>query len=304
MNIERIAATARQFHASCRAPLGFAFADLESGETIAINGDVPFPTASAFKLFVLAELFRAAEAGECSLNERMVLRSELKSSGSGIMGLLDSGLAPTLKDLATLMIIISDNTATDMLMARLGKESIRRNVLDALGFVHTRCELNCSELVDRCYQMNGKSKGEILSSRSFFGPTTRDNEYFRCTAAENNQSSPLEMLRMLKLIYRGEWVSRAACDGMLAIMKASQTNRRIPRLLPPGTVVAHKTGTLDRLAVDAGIVCTPKGDYAISLFYNGNLASQADYDADFRRSVGDDLLAELSRAVYEAYTEE
>ena len=303
MNIEKIAAAANAFHAASRAPLGFAFLDLQSGERFAIHGDEPFPTASAFKLFVLAELFRAVEAGECALDERLELSEESKSIGSGVMVLMDGGLRPTLKDLATLMIIISDNTATDMLMARLGKENIRRNVPDALGFVHTRCDLCCSELIDRCYQMGGKSKQEIMASRGFFGPANGDNEYFRCTAAENNQSSPLEMLHMLELIYKGQWVSRKACDGMLSILKACQTNRRIPRLLPVGTVVAHKTGTLDRLAVDAGIVYTPKGDYALSLFYNGNLASKADYEADFRRSVGEDLLAELSLAVYEAYME-
>lgn len=304
MSVAAVAAVGERFQKEIRAPLGFAFADLRSGERVAFRGEEAFPTASAFKVFVLAELFRAAEAGDCALDERVELTEAGKCIGSGVMALMDGGLRPTLKDLATLMIIISDNTATDLLMARLGKENIRKNVIESLGFRQNRCDLTCEELVSRCYQMGGLSKQEVMASRGFFGPAQPDNEYFRCTAAENNQASPLEMLRLMELVYRGEWVSRRACDGMLAILKACQTNRRIPRHLPIGTVVAHKTGTLDRLAVDAGIVYTPKGDYALSLFYNGNLAPRADYDANVRRTVGDDVLADISLAVYEAYMED
>ena len=303
MSIAAVAAAAERFQRESSAPLGFAFADLQSGERVAFRGEEPFPTASAFKVFVLAELFRAAEAGDCALDERLELTEECKSIGSGVMVLMDGGLRPTLKDLATLMIIISDNTATDLLMTRLGKDNIRKNVIEALGFRQSRCDLSCKELVSHCYQMGGLSKQEVLASRGFFGPAQPDNEYFRCTAAKNNQASPLELLRLMELVYRGEWVSRRASDGMLAILKACQTNRRIPRLLPVGTVVAHKTGTLDRLAVDAGIVYTPKGNYALSLFYNGNLAPKADYDANIYRTVGDDVLADLSLAVYNAYME-
>ena len=304
MSVAAVAAVGERFQKEIRAPLGFAFADLRSGERVAFRGEEAFPTASAFKVFVLAELFRAAEAGDCALDERVELTEAGKCIGSGVMALMDGGLRPTLKDLATLMIIISDNTATDLLMARLGKENIRKNVIESLGFRQNRCDLTCEELVSRCYQMGGLSKQEVMASRGFFGPAQPDNEYFSCTAAENNQASPLEMLRLMELVYRGEWVSRRACDGMLAILKACQTNRRIPRHLPIGTVVAHKTGTLDRLAVDAGIVYTPKGDYALSLFYNGNLAPRADYDANVRRTVGDDVLADISLAVYEAYMED
>ena len=91
---------------------------------------------------------------------------------------------------------------------------------------------------------------------------------------------------------------------MLDIMKRCQTNTRIPKNLPDGTVVAHKTGTLDKLNVDIGIVYTPKGDYILCMFYNGNLAAKDDYDANFRGRVGDTYLADLSGEIYKAYMED
>ena len=91
---------------------------------------------------------------------------------------------------------------------------------------------------------------------------------------------------------------------MLKIMKACQTNTRIPKLLPLGTPVAHKTGTLDKLMVDGGIVYTPKGDYILCLFYNGPLASREDYDKNYLGRDGEQYLAELSREIYDAYMED
>ena len=82
-------------------------------------------------------------------------------------------------------------------------------------------------------------------------------------------------------------------------MKSCQTNSRIPRYLPIGVDVAHKTGTLDKLNADIGIVYTPAGDYILCLFYNGNLASEEDYAAN----AGDDYLADLSKEIFEAYME-
>ena len=86
-------------------------------------------------------------------------------------------------------------------------------------------------------------------------------------------------------------------------LKKCATNSRIPAQLPNGVPVAHKTGSLDRLANDAGIVFTAKGDYVLVMLYNGNLADEKEYRNDERHRFANDLMSLLSRVVYDAYLE-
>jgi len=300
MNFEKIASIAQRYQENTTAPLGFVFKDLKTGKLIAHRGEEAFPTASAYKLYILAELFRKVYAGECSLDDRIPMTEEVKSPGSGVLQCLGAGLNPTLRDYATLMMIISDNTATDVLFNFLGRDNIKKNVIDALGLEKTKCDWGCRDLLDRYYSMNGRSFAEIWAENGNKRPSYRNVKWYKCITEENNQTAPIEAMKMLELVYRGEWVSPEASEGMLGIMKECQTNTRIPRYLPIGVSVAHKTGTLDKLNVDIGIVYTAVGDYILCLFYNGNLANEADYDAN----AGDDYLADLSKEIYGAYMEE
>lgn len=300
MNFEKIASIAQRYQENTSAYFGFAFKDLNTGKVIDHHGDEAFPTASSYKLFVLAELFRKVHTGECSLLDRIPLTEEVKSEGSGVLQCLGAGLNPTLKDYATLMMIISDNTATDVLFNFLGRDNIKKNVIDALGLEKTKCDWGCKDLLDHYYSMNGRTFAEIWAENGNKRPSYRNVEWYKCITEENDQTAPLEAMKMLELVYRGEWVSKEASEGMIAIMKECQTNSRIPRHLPIGVDVAHKTGTLDRLNADIGIVYTAKGDYILCLFYNGNLANEEDYAAN----AGDDYLAALSKEIYEAYMEE
>ena len=84
-------------------------------------------------------------------------------------------------------------------------------------------------------------------------------------------------------------------------MKRCHTNSRIPRHLPKGTEVAHKTGTMDKVANDVGVVYTDKGDYLLCMFYNGNTATREEYDANIKGRLSDNLLADISRDIYAEY---
>ena len=88
---------------------------------------------------------------------------------------------------------------------------------------------------------------------------------------------------------------------MLDILKKCQTNTRIPKFLPPSVDVAHKTGTLDCLCNDVGIVYTSKGDYLLAMFYNGNVATMEEYAQNDRGRNSDALLADISGEIYEEY---
>jgi len=303
MNLKAIQEIATNLPCRTTAPIGFAFRDLQTGECISCNGDRPFPTASMYKLYILAELFRQTAEGKYRLSDRIPLTAERKSIGSGVLKNLDAGLPLTLKDYATLMMIISDNSATNVLFHLVGRENIRRNVLEPLNLIHTKCDFDCSVLIDRYYCLNGGSVADLRAKNGGILPSFRNHDYYACTTADNNQTAPMEAAKMLELLYRGEWVGPDASSQILEIMKLCQTNRRIPRHLPATVPVAHKTGTLDRECIDAGIVYTPKGDYILCLFYNGNLASEDEYARNAGGVIGEDLLAQISKEVYDAYME-
>ena len=300
---ESILEIARQSAASSTGKLGFAFLDLTTGESCSLNGGDLFPAASVFKIYVLAELFRQIGDGRFKLSDRFPLKPEYKSEGSGLLYLMDDGLQPTLRDYALLMMTISDNSAADFLFRLVGQEQIQRHVLDALSLKMTKCDLTCDELVTRCY---GLEPGMTLEDLANLGPVSYyRSPYYLCTAERNDVTSPLDTLRLMEHYYRGTWCDRDACDTILGIMKECQTNSRIPRYLPKNTDVAHKTGSLDRIENDVGIVYTPRGNYIISLFYNGHLGTVEEYEnANYRGYFGDELLARLSRSVYDCFIAE
>ena len=301
MSISEISRVIEEFRSRTTAPVGILFRDLQSGETVAHNGDRPFPTASMYKLYILAELYRKAYAGECALSDRILLEDSMRSIGSGVLKNLEAGASLTLKDYAMLMMNLSDNTATNVLFRYLGRDSIRKNVIEAVGLSSTKCDFDCTELIDRYFDLNGKSIVQLRKENGGELPNYRNSPYYSCDTEDNNQTSCFDAALMYEMIYRGEWVSREACDEMLEILKLCQTNGRIPYDLPQTVSVAHKTGTLDRLCVDTGIVYAPGGDYILCLFYNGNLGSEEEYKRNDRGRVGESYLADLSAGIYEAY---
>ncbi|MGH2614774.1 MAG: serine hydrolase, partial [Thermomicrobiales bacterium] len=100
--------------------IAFAAANLATGEEVARNAERPMPTASVFKLPLLAEVYRQVNAGDLDLDERVTLRAEDVVMGSGILRDFGPGLQPTLRDLAMMMIVVSDNSATNLLLDRVG----------------------------------------------------------------------------------------------------------------------------------------------------------------------------------------
>lgn len=301
MNTEKVREIIKEFQARSSAPIGVAVKDLRTGKTVSYNGDMVFPTASTFKVYILAELFRKIAAGECSLDETIVLTEEMKSLGSGVLANLSAGISLTLKDYAVLMMIISDNTATNILFDFVGGgEAIRRSVLEPLGLNATKCDMDCSTMIDSYYEMNGRSFTQMMMDYKGVQPSYCGSAWYKCTTEQNDCTTPLEILKMFEILYDGEWVDAGTSAQMLDIMKQCQTNSRIPKYLPPYTTIAHKTGTIDRFCADAGIVYSKSGDYIVTLFYNGNLADQEDYDKDPLVEFGDHLLALLSKEIYKA----
>jgi len=292
MNLQAIRAIAEQYQSKTTGVLGVAFTDLKTGEGFTINGSKELPAASTFKVFLLAEFLRQCEEGTFALTDRHELKAEFISPGSGILRELQPGLNLTLLDYARLMMMLSDNTATDYLYHLTGRDNIQKNVIEGFGLDRTKCDYPCKELIHICYDPSKKLPGE---SRWL------NTEAFLCTTDRNDSTSPENMEKMLHMAYDKTLFSPWVSEQMVDIMKRCQTNSRIPKHLPSGIEVAHKTGTMDKVANDCGIVYTPKGDYILCLFYNGNAATPEEYDSNLKGSFSDTLLAELSRDIFTEY---
>jgi len=132
-----------------------------------------------------------------------------------------------------------------------------------------------------------------------------NNPWFRCETEIGDCTSPRDMITMLRALHDGTLLGREASDRMLALMKPNPARARIGKYLPVGVPVCRKTGTLHRgLCNDTGIVYTPKGDYALMIFYNGNLGTPEEYDSPLLNVRCDELLARISKAVWEIVNEE
>jgi beta-lactamase class A len=219
--------------------------NLATGEEVMIDPDRPFPAASTFKIPVMVEVFRQAELGLLNLDERLPLQKSDLVKGSGVLRSLASGLAPTIHDLLMLMIIVSDNTATNMLIDRVG------GVAPINQTMHDRLGLNSIQ----------------IRNRIDFDLIEDDNSALAVAA-------PLDLMKLCELMARGELISASASHGMMAIMREQHHRNQFPRYLnynqyaPELSVeqtlwIANKTGSLPGMRADAGVIGMP-GDVQLA----------------------------------------
>ncbi len=212
----------------------------DSGERVELDADELFPAASVIKVPLLAALYAARDTGLVSLDEVRELRAEDVVGGSGVLLELHPGLPLTLEDLARLMIVVSDNTATNMLIDRLGVPFIE-GFLESNGFRRIR-------LQRRLFDMEARAQG-------------RDNLIAAGDVAE-----------LLCRLHAGDLppLSPASCEECLSIMRRQQHREKLPALLPSGAVVASKPGGLEDVTHDCGLVITESGKaYAAAILCAG-----------------------------------
>ena len=182
--------------------MGLGFCDLKSGETVFVNGDRLFPTASVYKIFILCELALWEKEGRLDLEKKIVLLDKDKIGGSGTLRNEPEGTEHTMKEYVDLMMQISDNTATDYLVRMVGKEAIYRDVIYPLGLEKTSIDLACEGLLKKYYAnpsgrfpdpKSGKERGNY-----------RLGSYFTCEEKRNNVSTPREMVHVMRSLYEGK----------------------------------------------------------------------------------------------------
>ncbi|MEA2785490.1 MAG: beta-lactamase class [Candidatus Eremiobacteraeota bacterium] len=219
---------------SMRAPghVGIAVQDVLTGVTTGYNAGAEMPAASTIKIPVMVEVFRQLGTGKFALYTRVKLRRSDKDSGSGDLYRGRVGTSYPVSRLLELMIDVSDNTATNMLIRLVGRTHINQE-MEELGLTHTRLT-------------------DFIRSE---GPHIR----------WALRSSPADMAHLLRKMARKQLIDEWSSGEMLTILRGQQHNSLLPEPLPEGTDIAHKTGTLHDTLNDVGIVFEGSDPYVIAV---------------------------------------
>ena len=213
------------------------FYDLNKNNGFSVNGDKKVLSASMIKLLILAELMKKIFENKFSLSDTVMMANFMKIEGDGVLKELNTGHHFTLKELATLMIIVSDNQATNILIDFLGMENINQ-----LGK-----ELDLKE---------------TFLGRKMMDAEARKKGYDNYTCAD-------DISLLLKLIYQEKLINKEASQLMLDILLRQQQGERLQRYLPSDIKIAHKCGDLDNLENDGGIIWLGGKAYILVILTNG-----------------------------------
>lgn len=222
--------------------------NLDTGASFGLGENERVRTASTIKVPIMVGAFAAVAEGRARWDEELTLREADKVGGSGVLRELSDGLRLPLRDLVHLMIVVSDNTATNLLLDRITGDAVNRE-MKKLGLAETR--------VLRKILGGGKDVKAVPTGWTEAGRNP-ENQRFGIGV-----STPREMVLLLEKIERGEVVSAEASRQMIEILKRQQYRDGIGRRLA-GLEVASKSGALDRLRSDVGIVYAPGGRLAIA----------------------------------------
>ncbi len=298
---------------------------LTTGEEASVRGDERFESASTIKVAILAHLYRMADAGEIDLNERVELRRSDLVGGSGIFRYKGVGINPSIRDLITEMIITSDNTATDMLLRRIGGVNPVNDFLRESGFEALRVNHTVSSYFRSLYERIAPSVSltredvfALCCANTILGnvPSLSDRrdrltrEIERSAAARGPQettgllhpeenwfgrATPREMGQLLERIHTCTIASEESCEEMRRILRNTQASGTAiagALAIHLSVPVGHKTGATTGVTNDVGIVYARSGPIVMA-FYNKEIVST--------RAVVEIRMGEVARMVVEYF---
>lgn len=218
--------------------MGIYVKDLTSGQTFSVNPDTIFPQASSIKIPLLIELMRQAQSGKINLNARVDIHRDALVGGSGVLQFFsDNGSSISIHDLAILMILLSDNSATNLLIDRVGMNSVN-SMLDGLGLHNTR-----------------------LARKMIDIPAEQ--------ADRENHSTPREMAALIEQLYAGKLLDAEHTKATLEILEYPKESP-LRAGVPENITVAEKPGSLNGAQCDSGIVLLEGRPYIISVMTTYN----------------------------------
>ncbi len=245
---------------------------LDTGETYRFNAETPMPTASLIKFPIMIETYRQAAEGKVDLARMVTLHDSDKVPGSGILtDHFSEGATFSLRDAVRIMIVYSDNTATNLVIDAIGLPATA-DTMEKFGFPNTK-------LHSKVYRRDTS----VFPDRSpifGLGSTTAD-----------------DMVALCAMLHRRELVSPEASEAMLNHMLKCEDPDKFPRFLPKDVKMAFKTGSVNAARTIAGILQTPSGPVALCVLTNENEDQRWDPD-----NAGDILCAKVVQAVYEHYS--
>jgi len=228
---QKLDATIHEADKSLDGVLGVYVLDLATGNSIASNADETFPTASTIKIAILAEFYHQAQQGKLNLNDTYTLQKSDLVGGSGIASSLTPDTTKlTLRDVAALMISVSHNSMTNVLLDRVGMDNVN-SFLDSLGLTHTRL---------RRKMMDIKAAAE----------------------GRENVATPYELSQLFEALYRGKALNKQFTEDFFNLLSVHKESY-IPRLLPEDLRIANKPGELEGVRNDCGLVFTGKRPYVL-----------------------------------------
>ncbi len=287
-----------------RIEAGVAARHVESGERVDVDGDRPFPTASVFKIPVLATAGVQLAQGTIRLDQRIAVQDADQRFGSGILSYFDAGVSPTVHDLLTLMTIVSDNTATDMMLDLLGGPGAVERHMHTLGLTSMSVKLSCKALLDSLLPPAVREL-PLAGIRAW----SAKNDYLRDGAAfsfgpDNNLSSANDMTRLVCMLFEGGIVDGELKETLMRMLLRQQFRDRLPRFLPPGTSVAHKTGTVAGFRNDSGMIHVgPQDHVAVTVFTHwDDRAVKHRPEAEIQRMFEvDTAIGRIGRLIFDHY---
>jgi len=234
---QKLESSIREVDQNLDGVMGVAIEDLTTGQKFFLREDEVFPQASSIKIAVLAELYHQAQvsaegvAGKAKLSDPYTINAgDLVPESDIMLGLTPSVTRLTNRDLATMTVAVSDNSAANVLIDRVGMENVNR-LMDSLGLTHTRLRRKMMDL---------KAAGQ----------------------GRENVSTPREMMTLLEQIYRGKVLNKELTEDFLKMLSTHKTSY-IPRDLPDGLRTANKPGELEAVRNDSGIVFAQNRPYVI-----------------------------------------
>ncbi len=229
---DKLNATVQDVDHGLDGVMGVAIVDLENENAkILVRADEVFPTASSIKIAVLVELYRQAQNGKLKLQDIYTVQSSDLVPDSDIMNGLTPGVTKiTLRDVATMMVAVSDNSATNVLIERVGMENVNA-MLQSLGLTHTKLQRKMMDL-------KAASEGR------------------------ENLASPRELLQLLQAVYAGKVLNQEMMTDFFTMLSTHKSSF-IPRGLPDNLKIANKPGELEGVRNDCGIVFVPNRPYGI-----------------------------------------
>lgn len=278
------------------ATFGIYIKHLGTNEEVNIKEHQLFQMASVVKVPILVTLYEKVYKGEIDLHERIMLEEEDYVPGSGVFQEMEYRIEPTIKDLATMMIIVSDNLATDKVLSILGgthqvEDKMHQLGLSNIYMKHTIWELLSLSAGIPSQPYSLKLFDEIIR-RLIDGEYDWNSIVFQ-ESTENNVSSAKDMSLLLEKIALGDFVSEECSREIREILFKQHFQQRIGGLLPRNKKVANKTGSLGTMFNDTGIVYLPdnKGEFVITVYSVGNTLEYK----------GDEPIARIAEIAYQHF---